>query len=595
MRNIISLPITEKVIPMALLRLHLALVVSCLSACSTVNFKVDEKAASRDSIQATRILRNVAGAPFAALGAFAHKSKELLENAGKLASSGRGDDAAASYLEAAFEARELLAGGKEPLDSESQKALLAVHNGALAQFAELWVKDSQSGKAVLNQFTSNGKTIELKWATDSDFAANYFDRLVPSESVKGKGVVEKARAGYGAALFGIREQRPERAEELKFYPRRGLHCAVTLVMEDSSRAESPGTPAMVTVALRNPMLHETVSVNGRKFPLAANFSNPFAMLLAGHNELLLGLGGFFNADKRIRQSGVFLLEPYDPERIPVVLTHGLVSVPIIWRDLIPELMSDPEIARRYQFMMFTYPSSYMISESALLFREQLAAVRTKYDPQGKDPLSNNMVAVGHSMGGMLTHLLVAEIGENYWNQISDVPLQDLDLSPELKTKVRALTYFDPDPAVRRAVFLSTPHRGAKMAQASISGFISRFVRLPVDVLELGKTLLTLPVTGSLKVDMGQKMTSVQSLEPDSPVVKALDASPYKKGVAYHSIIGDRGKGNTPESSDGAVEYWSSHQEGAASELIVPTGHTSYTHPESIAEIKRILRLHVGIK
>ena len=54
------------------------------------------------------------------------------------------------------------------------------------------------------------------------------------------------------------------------------------------------------------------------------------------------------------------------------------------------------------------------------------------------------------------------------------------------------------------------------------------------------------------------------------------------------IIGDRGKGNSPNSTDGVVPYWSSHLEGAASEKIVPSGHGANENPEGIAEIRRIL-------
>ena len=57
---------------------------------------------------------------------------------------------------------------------------------------------------------------------------------------------------------------------------------------------------------------------------------------------------------------------------------------------------------------------------------------------------------------------------------------------------------------------------------------------------------------SLKIPLDKKVTSVQSLLPGAPMVAALDIAPYHKGVTYHSIIGDRGKGNTPNSSDGAV-------------------------------------------
>jgi hypothetical protein len=64
-------------------------------------------------------------------------------------------------------------------------------------------------------------------------------------------------------------------------------------------------------------------------------------------------------------------------------------------------------------------------------------------------------------------------------------------------------------------------------------------------------------------------------------------------VPYHSIIGDRGKGDTPNSSDGVVQYWSSHLKGAQSELIVPGPHGSYSLPVTITELKRILKLHLA--
>jgi hypothetical protein len=63
------------------------------------------------------------------------------------------------------------------------------------------------------------------------------------------------------------------------------------------------------------------------------------------------------------------------------------------------------------------------------------------------------------------------------------------------------------------------------------------------------------------------------------------------GIPYHSIIGDRGRGDTPNSSDGVVPYWSSHLDGAASEKIVPSGHGSPLNPQAIAEVHRILELN----
>jgi hypothetical protein len=70
---------------------------------------------------------------------------------------------------------------------------------------------------------------------------------------------------------------------------------------------------------------------------------------------------------------------------------------------------------------------------------------------------------------------------------------------------------------------------------------------------------------------------------------AMNRLPIEHSIIYYSIIGDRGRNDSPNSSDGVVAYRSSHLEGAKSEKIVPYWH-SYVHrsPEGIAEAERIL-------
>ena len=62
------------------------------------------------------------------------------------------------------------------------------------------------------------------------------------------------------------------------------------------------------------------------------------------------------------------------------------------------------------------------------------------------------------------------------------------------------------------------------------------------------------------------------------------------GMSRH---GNSGKGGNkdktpPQSSDGIVPYWSSHLDGAESEVIVPSDHWSNRSPAGIAEVRRIL-------
>ncbi len=66
----------------------------------------------------------------------------------------------------------------------------------------------------------------------------------------------------------------------------------------------------------------------------------------------------------------------------------------------------------------------------------------------------------------------------------------------------------------------------------------------------------------------------------------------KDELVYHSIIGDREQADRPGGSDGVVPYASSHLDGAASEVIVKSGHSVHRSPAAMKEVLRILLLHL---
>jgi hypothetical protein len=87
--------------------------------------------------------------------------------------------------------------------------------------------------------------------------------------------------------------------------------------------------------------------------------------------------------------------------------------------------------------------------------------------------------------------------------------------------------------------------------------------------------------------------SVDTLEPNDRFVQAVNKLPITPGIPYNSIMGDRGRGDTPNSSDGIVPYWSSHLDGAQSELIVPSDHGAQYNPQAIREVERILKANIA--
>jgi pimeloyl-ACP methyl ester carboxylesterase len=569
-----------------------------VASCSSVKVSVKNGQATREAIKSANLLQDLAGAPTAALAVFAKGSERLIGSA-RAHEWASPRDAAACYMKAAIDAHRQIASGEVPRGSTEEKALIDLHNHSLARFVELWMKDPRRGTAKVHRFECEGETFEITLSPDSTYKADYFDRAVSALCIEEKGVQHVGRDGWGAPVVGIRDQTPERAAELKYMPKKGLHTPATLTMDSLQETKEAGTTVTRAIfSIRNPMLEQSITIGGRTFPVCANFSAPMAVVLNKQSEALLGLKGFFDANQRAELAGLYLYEPYDPDRIPVVLIHGLISVPMIWRDIVPAMLADPEISKRYQMVVFGYPSGLPIVESADLLRDRLAEMRRDLDPDGNDPLSRNMVVAGHSMGGILTHTLVVEMGDHLWRQFNQTSTIDqLPIDEEKKAKLRKLLYFEPDPAVQRAFYFSAPHRGAYMAEKGIAEALSKLAKLPSNLLQESSILLDPAVTNRRVIKPLQKgtYTSAQSLIPGAPMVAALDKAPYRRGVVYHSVMGDRGKGDTPNSSDGVVEYWSAHQAGAASELIVPTDHGSYKHPRAIEDLKRVLREHAGLR
>jgi hypothetical protein len=123
------------------------------------------------------------------------------------------------------------------------------------------------------------------------------------------------------------------------------------------------------------------------------------------------------------------------------------------------------------------------------------------------------------------------------------------------------------------------------------------IHKPLEFVKLSPEIMQASVAqeepGMLKLK--RMPNSIDTLAPNDPFVKFVNTLPLARGVPYHSIIGDRGRGDTPNSSDGIVPYWSSRIDGAKSEKIVPSAHGANLTAEGIAEVVRILREHIAGK
>jgi hypothetical protein len=209
-----------------------------------------------------------------------------------------------------------------------------------------------------------------------------------------------------------------------------------------------------------------------------------------------------------------------------------------------------------------------------------------------------MILVGHSLGGILSRLMIQDSGEHLWQALSDRPLKEFPVNQKEKDFLEKLLFFESIPFVKRVVFIAAPHRGASLADKWFALWAASVVKLPFEILKAGGDLIGTLVQGGenkAKALFKRVPTSIEGLSPDSPLSKSIADMPINPAVPYHSIIGNYREADTPGGSDKVVAYESAHLDGAVSEMIIKADHIGANkHPLAIREVRRILLEHAGL-
>lgn len=347
------------------------------------------------------------------------------------------------------------------------------------------------------------------------------------------------------------------------------------------------------VAFEDPLGTETVQFGGKTFPLAADFTVPVAVMLARENPKKLEVARVLQPAKYAETARIVRMQPYDPKKTVVMVVHGLMDSPATWAPMINSLRSDPRIRARYQFWYYSYPSGYPYPYSASILRHELDGIEKRY------PLQRKMVVVGHSMGSLISRLMITDSGDKIWMEMFGKPPAQTKLSESTREVLEDALIFKHRPEIGRVVFISGPHRGSDLATNWVGRFASSLVKAPVSLLKIGSEMSHVITADTSSLRLKSIPNSVDTLAPNNRFVKLLGNIPITPGIPYHTISGDRGKGGNkdktnPQMSDGVVPYWSSHLDGAQSELVVPSHHSAHQNPQAIEEVRRILLLNAGL-
>lgn len=402
------------------------------------------------------------------------------------------------------------------------------------------------------------------------------------------------RAGIGAPLSARFEKKADRAVSRRLPPLAKVPVTAFVRFEEPRRALAGGV-LLGRIEVYDGDEVSTVRVGPYEVPLEFEPSSALAYRLEGAPVWDFEIAGFRRGDFRLLGSDsegeLFFFAPYHPGRIPVVFVHGTASSPARWAEMANELLGDPRIAGRYQFWFYIYNTGNPVALSAMHLREGLLEARKEVDPEGRDTALNDLVVIGHSQGGLLTKMTVVSSGTRFWDIRFPVPLEQANLSPEVKDLLRRSLFVEPLPFVRRVIFVATPHRGSFLTENILGKLARRLVTLPAGLTKASVELVKLNPLGAAGTAW-RMPTAIDNMDWSNPFLRTLASLPIAEGVHAHSIVAVKGSGPPEKGNDGVVKYTSAHIDGVDSELIVRSSHSTQSEPPTIEEVRRILYEHL---
>ena len=347
------------------------------------------------------------------------------------------------------------------------------------------------------------------------------------------------------------------------------------------------------IKVYDPYSVEKVEIAGKPYSLAANFSAPYGLWLAENNLGAAAYLTLIDRDQHLAMPHLYMLEPYNPNKKIIVLVHGLASSPEAWIAVTNDIMGDAILREHYQVWQIFYSTNMPILESRFQIYALLKQAFGSLNP--KDAAAQDAVLIGHSMGGIISRLLVsdADISKQALELMNNPQQTRLRKHPVIgeRLKMKPIENFD------RAIFLAAPHRGTDYADRWFTLAARKIIKIPATFLTtLADTLTSYDVdlkdfVKTLTNDVIQNGPS--DLSKKSKFMELTASIPPEKGLVFHSIMGNITKSDDPNViTDGIVPYKSAHLDGAVSEKIFTGGHSIQETPEAVLELRRILRQHL---
>lgn len=484
------------------------------------------------------------------------------------------------------------------------RSISDIYNHALERLVQGLI--DQDEMVIGNEIVIEGidETLHLRINVEGRWGDQKFERFELVNNFEVEGLENQYRTyGLGVPMIAVRKQLGQLTTNEKYYPP-GLSLPLTAFMQVTPReVQLTGGAAKTTYAelkLIDPLQQTLVTVNGRRAPLESDISTPMAYYLNDPllNSNLFATLALLDADFAKNFQGLYMLEPYDPDKIPVVMIHGFWSSPTTWLQMFNDLRASKDVRDHYQFWFYMYPTGQPFWITAAQTREDLATARRELDPNHASTALDQMVLVGHSMGGLVARTQTIESDEDFWNLVTDEPFSKVQGDPDSLEKLEKVFFFEANPSVKRVVTIATPHQGSFFANRTTRWLSHKAFTLPQLTRSEHQSLMQQNRDIFGDSEFAQIKTSVDSITPGAPFIRVLNEKSFAGDVKVHNIYGKVSNSSLfsnvgSNKGDGVVSVESATAIKANSQLEVDAEHVDvHQNPKTILEVRRILIDHL---
>ena len=492
---------------------------------------------------------------------------------------------------------------RNPYDPQFRRAC-DLYNTALERVLRMLRRDGRLHLGESIDIETSSQTFHVRVVNQGEAATRefaYFE-FVSDYELKGLSNIYRTY-GLGVPLIGVHKERSATDRVGSFYPP-GLSSPVTAflrVLPGSGEHVDPTSRKHACVLeINDSQTKQETRVHGRLVPLETDLSTPLAYALNNpfFEQADNATSGLLNLRTARAVAGLYMLQEFDPNKIPVLMVHGLWSSLTTWMEMFNDLQGSDALRDNYQFWFYQYPTGQQFWISAAELRRQLTTMRERVDPEHQSEALDNIVIVAHSMGGLVAGMQVVESEDRFWNLVSDERLDDMDVPDRVKDYLRDALYFSPNKSIRRVVTIATPHRGSELSNSATQWLGRRLIKLPEEHRQ-AQVILQEREARLASANLLGVETSIEALAPNSPILPVLLAARQDSSALFHNVVGrlqdERVLRRVTGDGDGVVSFDSAHVDGVESEIVVKGKHVDiHRHPRTVLEIRRILLEHLAL-